>query len=411
MKRDFVKHAVVKRVVLLVVLAFTATGCQTIKNIFNDVKKENIEPPTPLTEITPTAQMQQLWIEHPTGGAQKSGARMQPTVVGGKVFTSGVDGSITALDATSGKALWHAHMGKRHGFIWHHGENSMRWGGGPGSDGSIVVAGSLEGVVQAFDAADGKERWTAQVSSEVISTPLIAGGVAVVRTNDGRLYGFNASDGSRKWTYDRSSVPVLSLRGNASPVTDGQFVYAGEDNGKVVALTLAEGKIAWEQTLATGEGRTEIERLQDVDGTVAVGDGVVYAAGHRGQVAAIIAQSGRPLWTHVLSTYTGVGYAPTQLFVVDGNSTVWALDLRTGASNWKQDALKYRWLGGATAIGDFVVVGDLDGFVHVLDASDGKFVARARLSKHAIQSPPVVVGDTVYVEDIDGVIGAWRIAK
>jgi outer membrane protein assembly factor BamB len=396
---------------MLVLLAFAATGCQTIKNIFNDVKKENIEPPTPLTEITPTIQMQQLWIEHPTGGAQKTGARMQPTVVGGKLFTSGVDGSIAALDAASGKTLWRAHMGKRHGFIWHHGENSTRWGGGPGSDGSIVVAGSLEGVVQAFDAADGKERWSSQVSSEIISTPLIANGIVVVRTNDGRLYGLDAADGSRKWTYDRSTVPILSLRGNASPVTDGTFVFEGEDNGKIVAITLADGKVAWEQALASGEGRTEIERLQDADGPIVVADGVVYASGHRGQVAALVAQTGRPLWTHAVSSYTGVGNAATQIYVVDGNSTVWALDLRTGASNWKQDGLKYRWLGGASAVGDYAVVGDLEGFVHVLDGSDGKFVARARLSKHDIQSPPVVVGDTVYVEDMDGVIGAWRISK
>lgn len=405
------KLAVTKRVVLLALLAFAATGCQTIKNIFNDVKKENIEPPTPLTEITPTIQLQPLWIEHPTSGAQKTGVRMQPTIVGGKLFTSGVDGSIAALDAVSGKTLWRARMGKRHGFIWHHGENSTRWGGGPGSDGSIVVAGSLEGVVQAFDAVDGKERWSAQVSSEVISTPLIANGIVIVRTNDGRLYGLDAADGTRKWTYDRSTVPILSLRGNAAPVTDGTFVFEGEDNGKVVAITLADGKVAWEQALASGEGRTEIERLQDADGPIAVADGVVYASGHRGQVAAIISQTGRPLWTHAVSSYTGIGNAPTQLFVVDGSSTVWALDLRTGASNWKQDALKYRWLGGAAAIGDYGVVGDLEGFVHVLDGSDGKIVARARLSKHDIQSTPIVVGDTVYVEDIDGVIGAWRISK
>lgn len=411
MKHASMKHAEMKRVALLVLLAFAATGCQTIKNIFNDVKKENIEPPTPLTEITPTAQMQQLWIEHPTAGARKSGARMSPTVVNGKIYTSGVDGAIAALDATTGKTLWNAHMGKRHGFIWHHGENSTRWGGGPGSDGSLVVAGSLEGVVQAFDAADGKERWTSQVSSEVISTPLIANGIVVVRTNDGRIYGLDANDGTRKWTYDRSSVPILSLRGNASPVTDGTFVFEGEDNGKITAITLADGKVAWEQSLASGEGRTEIERLQDADGPIAFADGVVYASGHRGQVAALVAQTGRPLWTHAVSGYTGLAFGGTQLFIADSNSTVWSLDARTGASNWKQEGLKYRWVGGVAAVGDYAVVGDLDGFVHVLDGSDGKFVARARLSKHAIQSPPVVVGDTVYVEDVDGVIGAWRISK
>lgn len=400
-----------KRVLVLVLLAFAATGCQTIKNIFNDVKKENIEPPTPLVEIVPAVQVQKLWEERIGKGADKSGVRMSPAVVDGKLYAAGTDGTVAALDAASGKTLWSKHLGKRHGFVWHHGNNSVRWAGGPGTDGKLLVVGSLEGAVQAFDAATGDERWNAQVSSEVIAAPVIVDGIVVVRTNDGRLYGLDANDGSRKWTYDRSTVPILTLRGNASPQVADGLVYSGSDNGKVVAITLNEGKTAWEQTVSTGEGRTEIERIQDVDGPLAVVDGVVYASGYHGQVAALVAQTGRPLWTHAISSYTGVGVATTQIFVVDTDSVVWALDLRTGASNWKDEDLKYRWLSPAISVGNYAVVGDLDGFVHVLDGSDGKIVGRTRLSKHAIQAAPVVVNDTVYIEDIDGAVGAWRISK
>ena len=400
-----------KRVLVVLLLAFTATGCQTIKNIFNDVKKENIEPPTPLVEIAPAVQMQKLWQERIGSGAAKSGVRVSPAVVDGKLYAAGVDGTVSALDAATGKTLWSKHLGKRHGFIWHHGNNSTQWAGGPASDGKLLVVGSLEGAVQAFDATTGDERWNSQLSSEVIAAPTIVDNFVVVRTNNGLVYGLDITDGSRKWTYDRSTVTLLSLRGNASPQVAEGLVFSGADNGKVVAITLADGKMAWEQTLSTGEGRTEIERIQDVDGPLSVVDGVVYASGYHGQVAALVAQSGRPLWTHVLSSYTGVGVAPTQIFVVDTDSTVWALDLRTGASNWKQEALKYRWLSPAMPIGDYAVVGDLEGFVHVLDGSDGKIVGRARLSKHAIQAKPVVVNDTVYIEDIDGAVGAWRITK
>ena len=400
-----------KRVLVVLLLALAATGCQTIKNIFNDVKKENIEPPTPLTEIVPSVQVQLLWQERIGKGSDKSGVRISPAVLDGKLYAAGTDGTISALDAATGKTLWSKHLGKRHGFVWHHGNNSVRWAGGPGTDGKLVVVGSLEGAVQAFDAATGDERWNAQLSSEVIAAPVIMDGVVVVRTNDGRLYGLDANDGSRKWTYDRSTVPILSLRGDASPLVAGGLVYSGGDNGKLSAITLTDGKTAWEQTISTGEGRTEIERIQDVDGPIGVVDGVVYASGYHGQVAALVAQTGRPLWTHVLSSYTGVGVAPTQIYVVDTDSVVWALDLRTGASNWKQDGLKYRWLSPAISIGDYVVVGDLDGFVHVLDSNDGKIVGRTRLSKHAIQAAPVVVNDTAYIEDIDGAVAAWRINK
>jgi len=400
-----------KRVLALLVLVATVSGCATIKNFFNNPKKENIQPPTPLTQITPTVTVQKLWSEHPTSGAQESGARMDPVYDDGKLYTAGVGGEVAALDGGTGRTVWKRHLGEGHGWFFHRGHNSLRWTGGPSVSGGLVIVGSVEGVVQALDAGTGEDRWHAQVSSEVIAPAAIGGGVVVVRSNDGRLYGLNASDGSRRWVYDRDSVPVLSLRGNAAPrIADG-VVYAGEDDGKVVALRLTDGKTIWEQTISPGEGRTELERLQDVDGSVAVDNGVVYAAGYHGVVAALIAQSGRPLWTHKLSSYTGVAVAPTHVFVVDADSGVWGLDLRTGASDWKQSGLAYRWLGEASTMGDYVVVGDLDGYVHWLSAADGKFAARDRLSGDAIRSAPVVAGDTVYVEDVNGAIGAWRMVS
>ncbi len=400
-----------KRLLILFVLVAGVTGCATIKGIFNGSKKENIQPPTPLTEITPTLTLQKLWSEHPTSGAQSSGARMAPVYQDGKLYTAGVDGEVAALDGGTGQTLWKKHLGERHGWFFHRGHNSLRWAGGPSVSGGLLVIGSMEGVVQALDASTGKERWHAQVSSEVIAPAAIGDGVVVVRTNDGRLYGLNSSDGSRRWVYDRDIVPILSLRGNATPrIADG-VVYAGEDDGKIVALRLNDGKTMWEQTVSPGEGRTELERLQDVDGSVSVGNGVVYAAGYRGLVVALIAQSGRPLWTHKLSSYTGVALAPAHVFAIDANSAVWGLDLRTGASDWKQAGLEYRWLGEISVMGDYAVVGDLEGYVHWLATSDGKFAARERLSKNAIRSPPLVVGDTVYVEDVDGEIGAWRMLK
>jgi len=399
------------RAVTVLALATAFGGCATIKNFFNDVKKENIEPPTPLTEFTPSVNVQKLWSERVGKGAAKTGARMRPAYADGKIYAAGIDGTVAALDAQSGRTLWQKRLGSRHGFILHRGKNSLEWSGGPSVAGDLLVIGSIEGVVQALDANSGAERWQVQLSSEIISAPAIADGIVVVRSNDGRLVGLDAQDGSRKWTFDRASVPILSLRGNSAPHVANGVVYAGEDNGKVIALRVGDGSPQWEQLLAPGEGRSEIERMQDVDGTVAIGDGVIYASGYRGQVAALIAETGRPLWSHELSSYTGVAVATTQAYVADADSSVWALDLRTGASNWKQDGLKYRWVSESAAQDDLVVLGDQEGWVHWLAGSDGKFAARARLSKNPIQAAPVVVGEVAYVEDIDGEIGAYRLAK
>jgi outer membrane protein assembly factor BamB len=329
----------------------------------------------------------------------------------GKIFAASISGDVSAYDANTGHAIWHKQIGNRHGWLWHRGANSVRWSGGPAVAGDLVVVGTLEGTVQAFAANDGSELWNAQLSSEVISAPGIGGGIVAVRTHDGRVFGLDARDGKRLWVFDRASVPILSLRGNSAPIIDAGVIYVGEDNGKVIALRATDGVEVWEQQISAGEGRSELERLQDVDGKLQFDAGVVYASGYRGQTEALIAQSGRPLWTHDLSSYSGVALSASQVYAADADSSIWALDLRSGSSEWKQDGLKYRWVSEPAVQGDAVVVGDMEGFIHWLSISDGKFLARTRLAKTPIQSAPLVVGDVVYVEDTGGEIGAYRVAK
>jgi outer membrane protein assembly factor BamB len=400
-----------KRCLLLIALVTVLCGCARIRGWFNDAKSENIEPPTPLVEFPQSLTVQKLWSERIGKGAEKTGARMGVAYDDGKIFAASVTGDISAYDAATGHDLWHRRLGSRRGFIWHHGDNSVRWSGGPSASGDLVVVGTLDGQVQAFSASSGADLWETQLSSEVISAPAIGNGVVAVRTHDGRVFGLDPKDGHRLWVFDRATVPILSLRGNAAPVIDGDAVFVGEDNGKVVALRATDGAEVWEQQIASGEGRTELERIQDVDGAIKVDSGVVYAAGYRGQTAALIAQSGRPLWTHDLSSYGGVALSASQIYTADADSNVWALDLRSGSSEWKQDGLKYRWVSEPAVQGDAVVVGDMEGFVHWLSISDGKFLARTRLAKKPIQSAPIVVGDVVYVEDIGGEIGAFRVGK
>lgn len=400
------------RALSVVALVAAVSGCATIKGWFNDTKKENIEPPTKLAEqFTPSISVQKIWAERIGKGAEKTGARLRPAYADGKLYVASTTGVVEAFDASNGHSLWRKQSGKRSGFIWHHGNNSVRWAGGPGVDGDLVVVGSLEGTLQAFAASDGAERWSAQLSSEIISAPAIGSGLVIVRTQDGHIFGLDRGDGARKWVYDRGSVPLLSLRGSSSPLLVDGIVYCGQDNGKVVALRATDGAVLWEQTLAPGEGRTEIDRMQDIDGQIVVTDNVVYAAGYRGQTAALIAQTGRPIWTHEISSFNGVAISASQIYLTDVDANVVALDLRSGSSEWKQDALKYRWLSEPVVQGDNVVVGDLEGWVHWLSISDGKLTARERLSKNPIQAAPLVVGDVVYVEDIYGEIAAYRVGK
>jgi outer membrane protein assembly factor BamB len=167
----------------------------------------------------------------------------------------------------------------------------------------------------------------------------------------------------------------------------------------------------WEQKLASGEGRTEIDRLNDADGTILLDGSTLYGTAYHGNLAAVDGPSGRPLWTHPFSSFESLAVNDHAVFGVNDESVVWAFDKNGGADMWKNDALKYRWLSGPAVQGNYVVVGDLEGYVHWLQTGDGALAARERLSKKAIRAQPLVVGDTVYVEDVEGRIGAYRLSS
>ena len=395
-----------KRFLLVAALASVAVlaGC-------HNAKKENIEPPTKLTELTPTLKVERLWKSSVGDGAVKTGVRLQPEVVDGVLYAASADGDLIAIDANTGKTVWRQ-KSRTHGwFGWGDKKRPDAFmAGGPTVAGDLLVVGTLDGHVYGLGAKDGAKRWTAEVTAEVITAPAIVGNLVVVRTADGRLYGLDSSTGERRWAYDQTAVPTLSLRGNGPLLVANGVVFFGSDNGKLVALRMDNGEKLWEQGLSSGEGRTEIDRLNDADGAVVLDGSTLFAAAYHGQLSAVDGPSGRPLWNRPFSSYTSIDVHGNAVYGVDEQSNLWAFDKSGGADMWKQDALKYRWLTGPAAQGEYIVVGDLEGYVHWLASADGKLVARERLSKKAIRSQPVVVGNTVYVEDVEGHIGAYRIA-
>ncbi|HET7360062.1 MAG TPA: outer membrane protein assembly factor BamB [Rhodanobacteraceae bacterium] len=393
-----------KRIFLIVAIALLAlSACR-------NSKKENVQPPRELTDITPTVQVARVWKESVGDGAGDSGVRMRPAYADGVLYAASTDGSVAAFDAATGKTVW-KHSSRTHGwFGWGDKKRTDAfYAGGPAVADGLFVIGTLDGHLYALDAKDGSQRWQATLPSEVISAPAIVGGLVIARTNDGRVYGLDAGSGDRKWVYDQGSVPLLTLRGNGPLLVANGVVFFGADDGHLVALRMDNGEKLWDLPLATGEGRTDIDRLDDADGGLVLDGNTLYAAAYHGQLTAIDGPSARPLWQHPFSTYTTLDIGGNALVGVDDHSDVWAFDKTSGSDMWKQDALEWRWLTAPAVQGDYVVLGDLQGYVHWLQIGDGKIAARERLSKKAIRAQPLVVGDTVYVEDVEGDIGAYRL--
>lgn len=363
---------------------------------FKSRDKDNLEPPSELKDFEAKASLEREWSRSMGSGAGKAGLRLRPQYSGGVLYVSDVEGTLRALDARSGQVMWEVET-----------EQALASGAGVGDDGSVAV-GTLDGQVLVYETKTGQERWRAQLSSEVLAPPAIEAGVLVARAQDGRVYGLQSSDGKRLWVFDQAT-PLLTLRGNGAPQIHDGTVYLGYDNGKVVALNLLDGTLRWEQSLGQSTGRTELERISDVDGELAWKEGNLFAANYRGQIAALAGDSGRLLWSRDFSAYAGVSESDGRLFGVNDTGEVWAFDALSGTSSWKQDGLMYRWLTAPATFGAYVVVGDFEGYIHVLSSEDGALVARVRVGKSPLASAPVVADDRLYAFTQEGDLVSYRL--
>lgn len=370
-------------------------GCTAVENVTDWVggDEDNTQPPTPLTEINSRADILKLWERDVGKGSDDKFLKLSPTLLDDRIFVANNDGDIKAIDAISGKVIWDKDFDKN-------------ISGGPGANNNLVIAGTSEGEVIAVDSETGNKFWESKVSSEILAAPQTDNNVVVVRTIDGKIFGLNAENGKKLWVYDRTE-PVLTLRGTSAPVIAEGLVVAGSDGGRLSAIALDTGKLVWETRIAVGSGRSELERMVDIDAEPLVVDGIIYVATYQGRIAAVDLDSGNILWTRDISSYAGLGVDTRNVYVTDDNSHVWALDRISGNSIWKQDKLEARTVTAPAPVNELVVVGDIEGYLHWLDKTSGQFVARTKISSQKFIAPPISAGDKVFAYSSDGTLGAY----
>lgn len=369
-------------------------GCSTMRGWFGGKKDEKPNEPASLTEFTPSLQVQAVWSAGIGGGDARLGLKQAPAVADGRVYAAAVKGGVVALDLQTGKQVWQRPL-------------DVRLSSGPGVGDGLVVVGGLEGEVIALDAATGEEKWRAKVGNEVIAAPAVGQGHVFVRSNDGRVTAFDAASGERRWFWNHD-MPLLTVRGNSSPVPGPGVVFIGNDDGTVDMLAADDGRPLWEVPVAEPEGRSELDRMADVDGTPVLDGSVLYATSYKTRTMAIDAPNGRPLWA---AGHGGAGrpaLAPDRVIVTEPGGAVFALDLQTGSALWQQPALARRNVTGAAVSGDYAVVADFDGYVHWLRLDNGEFAARMRAGRDAVRAAPVAADGLVLVQNVDGRLTAYR---
>ena len=394
-RRRWRRHAGRTAAVIACALAFA--GCSTVGGWFSSDEKaaeKRASEPAELVDFVPSASVSRLWSASAGKGEDKLGVRQAPAIADGRVYAAAVDGGVRAFDLQSGSALWHY-------------RSDLRLSGGPGAGDGLVVAGSLKGEVVALDAATGTERWQAEVPNEVIAAPVIGQGLVLVRSNDGRVTAFDAESGERRWFWTKE-LPSLTVRGNDAPVMGPGLMFVGNDDGTIAAVSLADGRELWDLPVAQPDGRTELDRMADVDGSPVLDGTVLYASSYKQATMAVDAPSGRPIWGSDHGGSGRPGLAIDRLVVSDRNGSVWGLDRSSGSALWEQAGLARRNLSGVAVHGEHAVVADFEGYLHWLRLDNGEFAARERAGRAAIKGAPVVADGVLVVQNVDGDLTAWR---
>lgn len=379
---------------LLLLVVLTVTSCSTISDWFSS-DDEDPKAPVELTDIETTVKIKKLWSTGIGDGQGKGLQKLRPAISGDIIYAASAEGRVKALQRDSGKTVWKAGLDRA-------------LSGGVGVYEDALLLGSSEGSVLKLDANTGEELWATQLRGEVLSPPQSNGKVVIAQTYDGKLQGLDFQTGELLWTYD-SNVPVLTIRGTSVPIIDGDKVYVGFANGRVLAFKVQTGAIVWEVRVAISQGRSEIERIVDVDGTMELMGNELYAASYQGKLVAIDVANGRKLWQEDVSSFSGVSQGFGNVYVADEDGTLNAFLRGSRGVRWVQGALGYRELSRPTPVSSYVAVADFEGIVHLISQVDGEFVGRVKVDGDGARADMSSEGNVLYVYGNSGNLVAYEI--
>ena len=389
------------RRILALIFILGLTGCATLTNMTDTVgelfkNSDNSEPPAELTEYEPEVKLDVLWDKSDGIGTDELALNLVPAVAEGRVIIADHDGLIQARSLLDGELFWEV-------------ETDLPISSGPVIDGDLLFVGTSKADVLALNTNTGEAVWKHRVSSVVLALPIVVGDNLIVRSADGYDIALNRADGTQNWVVEHN-IPALTVRGDGAPVAVGNMVIIGYANGKLIAINSANGAHIWETSVAVPHGRSEIDRLSDLNGTPVLSDDIIFVSSYQSGVNAVMPIDGEILWRNeTISAFQGLSTDFSYLYLCDANSDVWQLDQRNGASYWKQTDLHQRRLSMPAVYGDYVVVGDFEGYLHWLSKTDGRLLGRIEITDEPIVAQPVVVEDTLFVYASDGTLAAVKV--
>ncbi len=378
-------------IVLIITITFSISCSSNKEN-----KKKQFEA-AKIDKIVQQGQFNKLWTYKLDGSKKSYGYKLIPYIDNRNVYVASQGGQVTKLNTENGNKVWSIDLDKE-------------LSAGPGVGEKILLVGTPEGQVIALDKENGNQLWEVKLTSEILSPPVVDNELAIVRAQDGRVYALDSKTGERKWLFD-TNIPNLTLRGNSKPIVKAGRVYIGFDNGKVAAIKQESGDVLWLQNVVDTKGKTELARIVDIDGDMALIATDLYLSSAIGKTVAVATESGRVMWSKDAGSASGVTASRSNLYIIDNNSNIRALNRTDGTEEWKTTEYKHRLLTKPVFYLGDIVVGDLDGYIHIIDGTNGNTLARRQMGKSSFYSYPSSSGSTLIAYNKDGTLTAFEYSR
>ncbi len=369
-------------------------ACNPVDNYI--LGQDNTPIPGELRPLSTPQKLQEKWSTRiSTSKNSDSHLKLKPVVKGKILYTADANGTIKALNKENGELLWTKKLPV--GLV-----------SGPAVFANRIVLGTEVSTVVLLNQSDGQQLWETKISSEVLAKPVIVKNKVIVKTIDGNLYALNLFTGETLWV-SAHGAPSLILKASSSPIiTKDNLALVGYSDGKLDAIDIQTGKLVWQRSISYANGSSDVERLVDIDADPIIKDSVVYLASYQGYVGALSLKDGQFIWRKPASIYKNMIIDTDNLYFADSEDIIWSLNRHNGRVNWKQVALKARGITEPVLLGNYLIVGDKTGLLHMLALQNGDLQSRAQL-KGAISLAPTVVHNHIFTVAADGRLSCFAV--
>lgn len=360
-------------------LVFLLAGCGQLSGEGSD----NTLKPVPLVKFKSSIVVKERWNSHPVKEINTIATSVCLTAYQNHLFAVDTDGRVVAIQADNGETAWKTRL-------------DSQVSAGPAVDDNVVVVATHGARLFGINANNGKQLWQINLPNQVIAVPLVDNDRVFVKTIDGKLLALNAANGKTLWMYDHGA-PLMAVHGNSAPVMSDNRLIVGFADGKLAALDSNNGRLIWESVAAMPGGMSDVERITDIDATPLVVGNTLYVTTYQGKLLAINAHNGNLIWSTDAAVDRDVAANQNHLFITDLSSHVFSFDRFDGKKGWEQSQLEGRHLTAPVLMGQWLIVGDEEGYLHWLSQRDGSLLARVRADKSGISVKPLVMGNRLYV--------------